>query len=216
MAKTVRRFLAMVEGLEERLTLSAVRPLTAVASSLIRPTVHTSSFSASSVNTLDVLNGFVKAYLSRVGEPNYDPAYDLNHNGQIGQVDGRLLLHSLPPVGPNIPLTLRVTLARQDKARGPLPTNSGGVTHSKEPTVLGHTTPGALIFTGTGTIDLKLHGPAVVADAQGNFSYKMNLTDGINQLDFQAVDSHGRQVLRAFPIYWLDFAAYHAAHPRRD
>ena len=78
-----------------------------------------------------------------------------------------------------------------------MPKNSGGVTHSKDPTVLGHTTPGASVFTGTGTLDLKLRGPAVVADANGNFSLKVDLTDGINQLDFQAVDPYGRQTLRA-------------------
>ena len=39
---------------------------------------------------------------------------------------------------------------------------------------------------------------------------------GINQLNFRAVDAYGQQTpLRAFPIRWLDFAAYEAAHPRK-
>jgi hypothetical protein len=88
------------------------------------------------------------------------------------------------------------------------------VTHSKEPTVLGHTSPGALIFTGNGTVDLKLQGPAAVADARGNFSIKLTMDAGINQEDFQAVDRYGQQKLRAFPIYWLNFRAYEMRHPR--
>jgi hypothetical protein len=183
----------VVEVLEERRALSAT------------PT---------STVTLSLLNGFTHAYLSHVGQPNYNPAFDLNHNGQIGQTDGRLLLRALPPVSPKVPLKLTLSLAPQDRARGPLPHNSGGITHSKEPTVLGHTTPGALVFSGTGTFDLNLHGPAVVADANGNFSYTINLTDGINQLNFQVVTPFGQQLLRAYPIYWLNFAQYEAAHPQ--
>ena len=198
MSKSHRRCRPVLEGLEPRLTMSRISPA-----------------AGGGQGTLAVLEAFSRAYLSRVGDPRYNPALDLNHNGQIGQEDGRLLLHSLPPVSPRIPLTLTVTLSREDQARGHVPQNSGGVTHSKDPTVLGHTTPGALVFTGTGTVDLKLRGPAVVADAKGNFSFKDHLTDGINQLDFQAVDAYGRQTLRAYPIYWLDFAKHENAHPAK-
>jgi hypothetical protein len=191
------RFRPVLEGLEDRLALTTVAP------------------AGNAVDTLAILQAFVKAYGSHVGQPNYNPAFDLNHNGQIGQDDGRRLLHALPPLSPKIPISLNVTLAPQDKARGHIPTNLGGNTYSKEPTVLGHTTPGALIFTGTGTTDLKLRGPAVVADADGNFSIKVKLTDGINQFDLQAVDPYGQQTLRAFPIYWLGFARYESAHPKK-
>lgn len=166
--------------------------------------------------TISTLEAFTQSYLSRVGQPRYNAEFDLNHNGQIGQDDGKRLLRLLPPVAPRMPLMLRVALSRQDQARGPLPQNSGGVTHNKTPTVIGKTSPGALIFTGTGTLDLKLQGPAYVADEQGNFALQVDLTDGINQLDIQAVDRYGRQSLRAFPIYWLDFGQYEAAHPRRS
>ena len=47
--------------------------------------------------TLTVLNEFTRYYPSVAGDPKYNPAFDLNHNGQIGQTDGRILLHSLPP-----------------------------------------------------------------------------------------------------------------------
>jgi len=190
-----------VEPLEARLAMSGAG---AVAGSTV-----------SNNPTLDTLNAFTHVYLSRVGEPNYNPAFDLNHNGQIAQVDGRILLRDLAPLSPRIPISLNLTLAPQDKARGPVPSNSGGVTHHREPTILGHTTPGALVFTGSGTVDLKLHGPVVVADAQGNFSLKVTLADGINQFDFLAVDHFGQQTLRAFPIYWLDFAQYENAHPTK-
>jgi hypothetical protein len=188
------------DGLEPRLTQSAATP------ALDATTTQ---------GTLAVLQAFTEHYPSRLGNANYDPAFDLNHNGQIGQEDGKLLLRRLPPFSPLIPLNVQVTLAPADQAHGPLPKNSGGVTHHRKVTVLGHTTPGALIFTGTGTIDVKLRGPAYVADAQGNFQVPLTMKDGINQFDVQAVDAYGRQRLRAYPIYWLDFAAYEIAHPKK-
>jgi hypothetical protein len=205
MATIRTRYRLKWEGLEERLALSTAHPLH-VSTSVQVHSVESSSATAVPVgDTISLLDAFARTYLTRAGQANYNPAFDLNHNGQIGQDDARLLLHSLPPVSRAIPLTISVTLAPQDKARGHVPQNSGGVTHSQNPTILGHTTPGALIFTGTGTVDLKLRGPVLVADAHGNFSYKNHLTAGINQLDFQAVDPYGHQLLRAFPIYWLDF-----------
>ena len=185
-----------LERLESRWTMSA----TAVASA---------------ADTIATLEAFTQHYPSRLGNANYDPALDLNHNNQIGQDDGKLLLHSLPPVSPPILLKLQVSLAPADQARGSVPQNSGGVTHLRQVTVLGHTTPGALIFTGTGTLDLKLRGPAYVADAQGNFAIPFTMKDGINQCDVEAVDAYGHQVLRAYPIYWLGFTAYENAHPQK-
>ena len=166
-------------------------------------------------DTLAVLNEFAAAYPSRAGQAKYNPAVDVNHNGIVGQDDGRLLLSALPPIGPKTPLILRVALAPGDVARGRHPVNSGGTTHDMNPTVIGQTTPGALIFTGTGTTDLLLKGPAAVADAHGRFAIKAKLVDGINQFDLQAVDRYGRQALRAFPILWLGFAQYENAHPQK-
>ena len=155
------------------------------------------------------------AYLSRIGDPNYNPAADLNHNGQVGQVDARLLLRELAPLIPRGPLNLTVSLAPADRAKGPTPKNSGGITHFKSVTVVGHTTPGAFIFTGSGTIDWKLHTGAVAADARGNYAIPVTLTDGINQFDLLAVDPYGHQKPRSFPIYWLGFGAFENAHPRK-
>jgi hypothetical protein len=208
-SKNQRRCQPDLEGLEPRLTMSKTSP-TGIGTLPSAP-----GASGGGQGTLAVLQAFTEAYLTRFGDPNYKRTLDLNHNGQIGQEDGRILLHSLPPMSQRIPLTLNLTLASHDKAKGHVPTDLGGVTHRKDPTVLGHTTPGALIFTGAGTLDLKLRGPAVVADAKGNFSLMVDLTDGINQHDFQAVDPFGHQTLRAFPIYWLDFAKYENAHPAK-
>jgi hypothetical protein len=194
-----------VEGLERRLELATTSPIRPGP-----PGVGTGS------GTLAVLEAFSASYSSTLGQPNYNPAFDLNHNGQIGQDDAKLLLRALPPVGLRAPLTISVTLAPQDKARGHVPTNLGGVTHSMDPLVLGHTSPGALVFTGAGTLDAKLRGPVLVADADGNFSAFVRQSDGINQLDFRAVDAYAQQSpFRAFPILWLGFARYEAAHPRR-
>ena len=44
----------------------------------------------SASETVAILDEFAQAYLTHVGQPNYNPAFDLNHNGQIGQTDGRL------------------------------------------------------------------------------------------------------------------------------
>jgi hypothetical protein len=216
MSTTRLRRRPTLEVLEERLALSTTHGVHIATSAR-----HESKGSAVATtippgDTLTVLNEFTKYYPSVSGEPNYNPAFDLNHNGQIGQSDGRILLHSLPPLSPKIPLNLEVTLAPEDKVTGHVPTNLGGVTYSKDPTVVGHTTPGALIFTGSGTLDVKLRGPAVVANAQGNFSLKVKMSDGINQFDLQVVDPYGQQTLRAFPILWLGFAKYENAHPRND
>jgi len=45
---------------------------------------------------------------------------------------------------------------------------------------------------------------------------KLDQSDGINQLDFRAIDAYGRQSpLRAFPILWLNFAQFQDAHPQK-
>ncbi len=183
-----------VESLEGRLALTAT---------------------AAPVNpTLAVLTAFTHAFLSKFGQPNYNPALDLNHNGQIGQTDAELLLKALPPISPKIPLQLRVALAPEDQFNGPHGAISGGATFNMNPTVIGHTTPGSLVLTGTGTLDLKLGFKAVVADAQGNFSVQVPMSNGINQFDLLVLDPFGHQTRRAFPILWLGFGRFAASHPK--
>ena len=210
MLKKKRRCQPLVEPLESRLTLSQT---TAGVTSY--PVIPGPPGVGTNQGTLAVLVSFSEPYLSHKGQPNYNPAFDLNHNGQIGQTDAKLLLHSLPPVSPKIPLKISVTVAPEDNAKGHVPQNSGGVTYIREVTILGHTTPGALIFTGAGTVDWKLRDPLLVADANGNFSLKLVQGSGLNPLDFQAVDAYGQQTKRSFPMLWLGFAAYENAHPKK-
>jgi hypothetical protein len=211
-SKDQHRYRPGIERLEERLDMAA-RPSAGLAASLITPGppgVGTDT------GTLAVLTAFSKTYLSRLGDPNYSYLFDLNHNGQIGQDDAKILLRALPPVAPNTHrLPINMNLAPEDKARGPVPTNLGGVTHSRNPMILGHTVPGALIFTGTGTLDWKLRGPVLVADANGNFSLRLLQPDGVNQLDLMVVDHYGHQTRFCYPIFWLGFARYQDAHPKK-
>jgi hypothetical protein len=211
MSRDRARFRPSVEGLEERLDLANVAPLSLPASPITPgpPGVGTDS------GTLAVLEAFSKSYGSSVGQSNYVYGFDLNHNGQIGQADAKLLLRALPPVSANTGLTLNVTLSPQDKVLHPHVTNLGGVTYSRDPLILGHTLPGALIFTGTGTLDWKLRGPVLVADANGNFSFRFQQSDGINPLDLQAIDRYGHQVSLSYPVLWLGFGAYENAHPKK-
>jgi hypothetical protein len=199
-----------LEALDVKLALSGANAAIAgpAAGLTIQPQAR------SDQNTYETLVAFTQAYPSTFGGPRYNPDFDLNHNGRVGQTDGKMLLKSLPPLSRKVPISLNLRIARRDRVNGHHPTNSGGVTHSRVPTVIGHTTPGAIIFTGTGTTDIKLKGPAYVADANGNFSFKIKLDAGINQLDLQAFDPYGQQKLRAFPIYWTTFRAYQMKHPR--
>jgi hypothetical protein len=223
-----RRYGPTIEGLEERLALSAISQGGHAPSPVLKVAKATTAVVATSPitpgppdagtdqGTLAELVAFSKAYPSFRGQPNYNPAFDLDHNGQVGQTDAKILLRQLPPVSPKIPLVLNVAIAPADRARGHVPTNLGGATHKRIPKIVGHTTPGALIFTGTGTTDAKLKGPVLVADSQGNFSLTLVQSDGINNLDLVAVDAYGQQSqFRAFPILWLNFAQYQAAHPRK-
>ena len=114
-ARRARRWLSM-DVLEDRLTMS-----------------HTPiPVSSTTASTIATLTQFAKAYLSHVGQPNYNAAFDQNHNGQIGQDDAKFLLRELPAVARKIPITLNLTLAPQDKAKGSVPTNLG-VTRTARP-----------------------------------------------------------------------------------
>ncbi len=216
MSTTRMRRRLILEALEERWALSTMHEVQHASTESEHESKGSAAYVIPPGDTLTVLNGFVAAYPSVKGQPKYNPIYDVNHNGQVGQTDGRILLHSLPPLSPKIPLTLNLAFAPEEKVQGHVPTNLGGTTYIKSPTIFGHTTPGALIFTGNGTLDAKLRGPAVVANAKGNFSLKVNLTTGINEYDFQAVDAYGQQTRLDFPIRWMGFAKYENAHPSND
>jgi hypothetical protein len=157
--------------------------------------------------TLSVLSAFTKAFLTTPQDPLFNPAVDVNHNGLIGIGDGRILLDSLPPLSKKVPLRVTLTLSRSEGVFHNVPSNSGDHTQFKTVTILGHTTPGALIFSDNSTGDYKFRGPATVADAKGNFSFTVTNTQGINNNDFLVVDAYGQQLIRDDPIFWLPFAA---------
>jgi hypothetical protein len=163
--------------------------------------------------TLADMRVFGASYLTTQNDALFNPAADANQNGQIGQKDGRFLVRNLTPLTPPIPLKADFILAPQDQAHVHGVSNSGGITLSANPTILGRTTPGAIVFAGSGLDDFSFVGPALATDAQGNFSIKVHNTTGLNNFDFLIVDPYGRQLVRAFPIVWLGFGKNQPAHP---
>jgi len=150
---------------------------------------------------------FVDSFGSTRGNANYLPAADANQNGQIGQGDARFLLRNLRPLTPKVPLSLTLNLSPHDAAKGPTPKTSGGKTHHKNVTILGHTTPGSLIFLDAGLGDFSFGGAAVAADARGNFAIRVTNKEGLTNYNFLAIDPYGQQVIRVYPVFWLNFAA---------
>jgi hypothetical protein len=150
---------------------------------------------------------FVAAYGSRRGDPNYNPAADFNGNGFVGQGDAKLLLRNLTPLAPKLPLSVDLHLAPSDQVRFHPSKNSGGETLKKTVTIVGHTTPAALVFSDSSKADFTFAGPATVADARGFFSFKVSNKDGVNNNEFLVIDPFGQQTIRAFPIFWIPFAA---------
>ncbi len=150
---------------------------------------------------------FTQAFMSTKNDPNYNPAADANHNGQVGIGDAKLLLRNLTPLTPKIPLNIYLTLAPQDAAKGPTPKNSGGKTHFQNVTILGRTTPGAMVFLDGKQGTFQFNGAALATDAEGNFAVNVKLSKGLNSYQFEAIDPFGQQKIMVYPIYWLNYAA---------
>ncbi|SIO61228.1 hypothetical protein SAMN05444166_6687 [Singulisphaera sp. GP187] len=157
--------------------------------------------------TLADQKAFKSTYLSKFRNANYLASADANHNGQIGQGDAKFLLRNLKPLTPKVPLSVFLTLAPEDAAKGPTPKTSGGKTHHQDVTILGRTTPGSFIFTDSGVGDFSFRGDILTTDAQGNFALKVHNKEGLTNHNFLVIDPYGQQVTRVYPIYWLDFAA---------
>ncbi|WP_406695832.1 hypothetical protein V5E97_33020 [Singulisphaera sp. Ch08] len=157
--------------------------------------------------TLSDQKAFLDTYLSRARNAKYLPSADANQNGQVGHGDAKFLLRNIKPLTPKVPLSVFLTLAPEDAAKGPTPKTSGGKTHHQDVTILGHTTPGTFIFTDSGLGDFSFRGEVIAADAQGNFAIKVRNKEGLTNYNFLAIDPYGQQVTRVYPVYWLDFAA---------
>jgi hypothetical protein len=140
--------------------------------------------------------------------PKYVLAADANRNGVVAMGDGRYLLRNEVTLTPKIPLTFdNVRLADGEEARGPTPANSGAKTYLQNVTVVGHTTPGSIIFTDFKRGFYFFNDPPVVANASGDFAIPYHLSAGVNTLTLQAIDPFGQQTIRSFPVMWLAFAA---------
>jgi hypothetical protein len=150
------------------------------------------------------LQAYSKAYLSFIGQPNYNPAYDFNGNGFIGQNDARPILRGLAAITPNIPLRIEMNLAPGEQIQGRHPIISGGITYKRDVTVIGHTTPNSIIFTdlttGADPGNFKFEGPAVVSNAKGVFTISYKLSVGLTQTNYLIVTPFGQQTIHAFPI----------------
>ena len=186
------------DPLESRLAMSAT-----AAAHFAADASYSGALADGRAATLADLQAFTAAYPSVRGQPNFNPEVDVNGNGRVGLVDGRLLVQHSPPLTPEIRLSLDVNLAPADEVHGPRPKNSGGVTRRAEVTVLGHTTPGALIFRDDAAADFKFTGPAYVADRRGFFSFRQVVPVGVTTDNFLVFDQFGRQTIRAFPILAL-------------
>ena len=157
--------------------------------------------------TLADLRAFAKAYLTNFHQANYNPAADANQNGQVGLVDGKLLLRNETPLTPKIPLEVNLALAPQDQTHYHASKNSGGTTLKQDVTILGRTTPGSLVFSDSGLGDYTFTGQVLPTDAHGNFSIQVQNTSGLNNYEFLVIDPYGQQKIRAFPIFWVAYAA---------
>jgi len=225
-----RRCRFAVEPLEMRLALSGSAPAHVIGTStaaVSRPhEVNRTSVQNSAgqttlvgdvngdgkVNLAD-LQAFAPSYMSRQGDPNYNPAADFNHNGVINLYDAKALLHNMAPLTPRLPLTARLILAPQDQIHYSGPTVSGAATFQKTVTILGHTTPGSLVITDNNTSRLpggtqayQFTGPAYATDANGFFSITTTNTQGVNNNDFLILDPFGHQMIIDFPIFWIPYA----------
>jgi len=218
-----------VESLEKRIALSISAPahVIGISSAVSRPnevgrmTMQKSAgpeTSVSDVNragtvTLADLQAFAPSYMSRRGEPNYNPAADFNHNGVINLTDVAAWLRNLTPLTPRLPLTTRLTLAPQDQIHYSGPTISGAATFQKDITILCHTTPGSVVIEDNhtsrlpgGTQAYKFTGPAHATDANGFFSINARNTEGLNNNDFLILDPFGQRMIIDFPIFWIPYA----------
>ncbi len=147
------------------------------------------------------LQAFAPAYPSKLGDSNYNPAADFNQNNQVGQDDARILLRNMTPLTPRMPLKLEIHIIVPQQFRGRHPVNAkGGVAATSDVTIVGHTTPGALVITDSGLGDYSFTGPAYATDAQGNFSYQLHLTDAFTNTDYLVLDPFGQQTIKDLPI----------------
>ncbi len=106
-----RRWRFRLERLEERCVPSTFRALPADPAIVTGPpspgTLVGDINGDGRVDTADE-KIFADAYNTKVGDPKYNPAADLNHNGYVGQGDGKILLARLTNPPRYTPLRMRM------------------------------------------------------------------------------------------------------------
>ena len=157
------------------------------------------------VNQSD-LAPFALTYGSSAGGKDYNAAADFNQDGIVNQIDAKSLEQNMPVLNRH-PLNLQMFVLPADSAHYRTPQNSGAHSFKKEVVVVGRTLPGSIAIQDGTSGFYKWVGPAYATDANGYFTAKETLTQGINTFDFLIIDPSGRQLIRSFPIYWLPFAA---------
>jgi hypothetical protein len=161
----------------------------------------------SSASANPILYAYTQAYLSHLGQSNYNPALDADHNGVINGRDADPLLKSLIPQTPPTHLQLTLALGPHEQANTPHPANEGGVTRSPTyVTIIGRTTPNSLVFTDDSNNDFRFKGGSVIAvNAEGWFTDTVEISGPykFGQHNFQVVTPSLQVIRRAFPILQL-------------
>lgn len=154
------------------------------------------------VDIADV-KAFVKSFKAFSTDAFYKPSADANHNGFIGHGDAKFLERNLTPLTPRIPLSIDLALAPGEEVKHVTTHVSGGETRNPNITIVGRTTPGAIVFADDELGNYTFSGAALATDSRGNFSFSFKLKDRLTNFEFLAIDPFGQQKIRAFPVIWL-------------
>ncbi len=158
------------------------------------------------------LQDYSKAYLSFSTDKKYNPAYDFNGTGFIGQNDATPILRGLASITPRVPFKLNLALAPGQQIFTHHPSINGAATRLGMVTIEGRTTPNSIVFYDALVNNrfgfagnLKYQGGAVLSDAQGRFQLTTPLTPlSKNSLTTQAFlirTPFDQQITRIFPIF---------------
>lgn len=210
-----------VEWLDARLVMSVAVPAApeqAAAVLALTSPIHPVPGSHPSANpnrpfTPADLQTYAKVYLSFQGASDFNPQYDFNGTGFIGQPDATPILRGLAGITPRIPLQLQLALAPGEQVLGHHPSDNGGVTQLGTVTVVGKTTPNSIVFidgptTAThrgATGNFKFQGGALATNSQGYFFYTIKLaadshSGSLTAPVFLIRTPFNQQLIRAFPI----------------
>ncbi len=162
------------------------------------------------VNVAD-LAPFAKSFGTKPGWTGYLPSADFNQNGIINLYDAKAVERNMPPLTPDSPLNADINLVPSDQAQYAAPKNSGGSTMKRDVQIDGYTMPASIVLE----IQLSNLTPpdkAIATNARGFFTLSTKNSQGVNTTNFLILDPYGRQLVRAYPIFWIPFAAPHSKY----